>query len=79
MSNYILIEEVMNGTVTMTRNVMIVNASSFGEAINKIKLLPNFDKMYIIEENNSRFCYKTKEPVTFPVYGSIENIIAKAI
>lgn len=69
---YLLTEQVFNGTVTMSVISTGVRATSFREAINKIKKLHGFVMAEIHEENDRSFRY-TLEGGLYPVMGNMSN------
>jgi len=74
---FLLTEQIMNGTVTMEIISTAINTETFQQAIEKIKLLPNFDKAIITQKTDKMFTYYMKGE--FPCYGKMENKQIKII
>ncbi len=75
---YLLVEQIMNGTVTMQIISTGIETQTFEDAIMKVKNLPNFSKASIHTENDSEFTYSIGNQ-QFPCYGRMENNVLKII
>ena len=74
---YLCTEQTMNGTVTTQISIILIEASSFKEAVNKLKIKINALPVTSINmaDNEISFQYIINNEL-FAVYGSIENKIA---
>jgi len=76
---YILIEQAMNGTVTMNTYVYVFDFKNFDQAVTKIKqkLLINAKGLVVTytEDSPTQFAYRIEGK--FPVFGYIRNNKAK--
>jgi len=72
---YLLIETIMNGTVTMQIIPTGIDAQTFEDAIIKIKNLPNFSKAIVHKEDVLEFTYS----INGRCYGRVENKSLKII
>jgi len=74
---YILVEQIMNGTVTMQIVSTGIDAPTFEEAIKKVKNMKNFGKATITSETDKIFHFVLQG--NFPCYGTMENKVLELI
>lgn len=79
--SYIINESVMNGTVTIAINNLIVNAETWEEACKRfedyVSDRNNLGPIEIIEKNDEYLHYRVPQPdspMVFEVYGEMKNI-----
>ena len=84
MKTYILIEKIMNGTVTMNVNTTLFQSENFEKVVNHIKnrlsKLEEIENISVIceDDNNKVFSYNICDQ-TFPIIGRIENKESKIV
>ena len=78
MKTYILVEKVMNGTVTINVNTTLFQSESFEKVVshikNRLSKLEEIENISVICENDDSkvFSYNIFDQ-SFPVFGCIEN------
>jgi hypothetical protein len=68
---YVLVEQALNGTVTMDTIITGVEAHSFDEACEKVTKFENWSKAINIERTDG--CLSYIMPGTFSVWGRMES------
>ena len=71
---FILVEQIMNGTVTMSIDQSIVEGDTFEEAKNKIKALKNFHMAKVSEDSDTLLAYSMpRSGMSLYSTGRLEN------
>jgi len=72
---FILKESIMNGTVTMFTKTTGIEANTFEEAKEKVKLLPNVINKFDVIEKEDLISIKLKPEFieSYPCYGTMDN------
>jgi len=73
---FILLESIMNGTVTAKNNLSGIEAKDFASAKNRVKELPNFGNMRITTETDDLLSFVgPSTSIDMPLYcaGEIKN------
>ncbi len=73
---FILNEQVLNGTVTMSNVITGIEAKNFSEAIKKVKTFKSFTEgdVQIIDEKSNRFTFMIlQKQTTWTVFCEMKN------
>lgn len=77
---YLLTEQVLNGTVTMSINSTGIEAGNFEEAVEKVKKMDENDKFVNVFQDEKTFsCYVLQERSIFQVLCIMKNEPLKII
>jgi hypothetical protein len=68
MKTYLLIEKIMNGTVTMDLIITAIRANTFIEAKEKAKKMPNFELTTVVVDDENTLAFTLT-----PIIGTMKN------
>lgn len=75
---YLLIEQILNGTVTMQIVTTGIQAETWDEAVRKVKTMRNMQKATIQVDTNQELVYAIWKQ-KYPCHGRMENKLLEVI